>query len=363
MVPIMAMAHLQRAGHVPISIIGGGTTLIGDPSGKSEMRKMMTPEQIEANGRSILAQLQKLLVLDGTRGFFVNNADWLTRLNYIEFLRDIGRHFRVNDMIKNEGYRLRLEREEGLSFIEFNYQLLQAYDFLVLARTHNCELQLGGDDQWGNILAGVSLVRRMEQREVFGLTFPLLVTATGGKMGKTEAGTVWLDPTKTTPYDFYQYWINTDDRDVERFFKYFTFLSLPEIAGLCAEGGQALNAAKQRLAFEVTSLLHGTEAAAKAQETARSLFGGGGGSSSEIPTATISRQDLSTLKIQDILVMLGAAPSKAEATRLLRQRGISFGNDLTIISEQDTAKAVVGDAGEVIFRRGKKQFYKLRISG
>lgn len=223
LVPIMAMAHLQRAGHVPIGLIGGGTTLIGDPSGKTEMRKFLSREEIEQNGRGILSQLKRYLKLEGDKGMFVNNADWLVDLNYIQFLRDIGRYFKVNEMIRAEAYRQRLEREEGLSFIEFNYQLLQAYDYLVLHDRHACHLQIGGDDQWGNILAGKDLIRRMRNADVHALTFPLITTARGQKMGKTEAGAIWLDASKTSPYEFYQYWINVDDRDVGRFLALFTF--------------------------------------------------------------------------------------------------------------------------------------------
>src|SRR5688500_17500942 len=229
LVPIMAMAHLQRAGHQPIAVVGGGTTMVGDPSGKSEMRQLLTPEEIDVNAAGILGQLKRYLNLDGDRGHFVNNKEWLLPLRYVDFLRDIGRYFKVNEMIKAEAYRARLEREEGLSFIEFNYQLLQAYDFLTLYRTHNCRVQMGGDDQWGNIVAGVDLTRRVERADVFGITFPLLTTARGEKMGKTAGGAIWLDPERLSPYEFYQYWINCDDRDVERFLALFTFLPMDEV--------------------------------------------------------------------------------------------------------------------------------------
>ena len=232
LVPIMAMAHLQRAGHKPIAIIGGGTTMVGDPSGKTQMRQLISRETIESNGIGILAQLKRYLNFNEGSGLFLNNADWLIPLNYIEFLRDIGRHFRVNEMIKVEAYRQRLDREEGLSFIEFNYQLLQAYDFLHLFQQYGCLLQMGGDDQWGNILAGADLIRRMKGDIVHALTFPLLTTASGEKMGKTAGGAIWLDADRTSPYAFYQYWINTDDKDVERFLAYFTFLPMDEVRRL-----------------------------------------------------------------------------------------------------------------------------------
>ena len=266
LVPIMAMAHLQRAGHKPIAIIGGGTTMIGDPTDKTEMRPMLSQEQISANGKNILTQLQRYLNLDNgiadskdsptvsEVGRFLNNADWLLSVNYIEFLRDIGKHFRVNEMIKAEGYRQRLDRELGLSFLEFNYQLLQAYDYLCLFQKYGCRLQLGGDDQWGNILAGVDLVRRVEGERVHAVTFPLLTTASGAKMGKTAGGAVWLDAERTSPYEFYQYWINVDDRDVSRFLGYFTFLPMDEIRRLGNLEDAAIREAKEILAYEATCL-------------------------------------------------------------------------------------------------------------
>ena len=290
LVPIMAMANLQRAGHKPIAIIGGGTTMIGDPTDKTEMRPIISTEQIEKNGASILAQLQRYLDLDNTAGLFLNNAEWLLSLNYIEFLRDIGKHFRVNEMIRAEGYRQRLERELGLSFLEFNYQLLQSYDYLCLFQKYDCVLQLGGDDQWGNILAGVDLVRRIEGKRVHGLTFPLLTTAGGAKMGKTAGGAVWLDPNRTSPYEFYQYWINTDDRDVERFLAYFTFLPMDEVRRLGSLEHDAIREAKAVLAYEATKLAHGKVEADKAQETSRAAFGGGGLDLDAMPTTAISTE-------------------------------------------------------------------------
>src|SRR5215510_14113633 len=307
LMPIMAMAHLQRAGHTPIAIIGGGTALVGDPSGKTEMRRLLSAEDIAKNGRGILAQLQRYLTLDGSKGLFINNADWLCQLHYIDFLRDIGRHFRVNEMLRTEAYKQRLDRDEGLSFIEFNYQLLQAYDFLKLFQMHNCVLQIGGDDQWSNILAGADLVRKLEGKTAWGLTFPLLTTARGEKMGKTAQGAVWLATERTTPYDFYQYWINTDDPDVARFLAYFTFLPMDEVRRLGRLQGQALNEAKQILAFEATTLCHGQMKADKARKTTEGVFGPKAGDDlTGMPTTTLPRAALASgVSILDLLLQAG----------------------------------------------------------
>jgi tyrosyl-tRNA synthetase len=283
-VPIMAMAHLQRAGHKPLALVGGGTAMVGDPSGKTEMRKMLSFEDIVANGRGILGQIQRYLKLDGTAGLDANNADWLMKLNYIEFLRDIGRYFRVNEMIRADAYKARLEREEGLSFIEFNYQLLQAYDYLQLFERHECVLQMGGDDQWSNILAGTDLIRRKHAKQAFCITFPLLTTARGEKMGKTAAGAIWLDAERTSPYDFYQYWINTDDRDVRKFLALFTFLPMDEVERLGAVQGAELNVSKEVLAYEATKLCHGQAAADQARTGAKAAFQRGGGDLSAMPS-------------------------------------------------------------------------------
>jgi tyrosyl-tRNA synthetase len=290
LVPIMAMSHLQQAGHTPIAVIGGGTTLVGDPSGKTEMRKLLSPLDIERNGKGILGQLQRYLTLDGTRGLFVNNVDWLGPLRYIEFLRDIGRHFRVNEMLRAEAYKQRLDREEGLSFIEFNYQLLQAYDFLKLHQQHKCVLQIGGDDQWSNILAGTDLIRKLETKTAWGMTFPLLTTARGEKMGKTAQGAVWLSAERTSPYDFYQYWINTDDRDLERFLGYFTFLPMDEVRRLSRVEGSALQASKAVLAFEATKLCHGEAEAENARQTSQAAFAKSSDDLSAMPTTALPRR-------------------------------------------------------------------------
>ncbi|MDE0484384.1 MAG: tyrosine--tRNA ligase [Candidatus Poribacteria bacterium] len=361
LVPIMAMAHLQRDGHKPIAIIGGGTTMIGDPTDKTEMRAMISAEQIEKNGASILKQLQRYLDLDDTTGFFLNNAEWLLSLNYIEFLRDIGKHFRVNEMIKVEGYRQRLEREMGLSFLEFNYQLLQAYDYLCLFQKYNCVLQLGGDDQWGNILAGVDLVRRIEGKRVYGLTFPLLTAAGGAKMGKTAGGAVWLDANKTSPYQFYQYWINTDDRDVERFLAYFTFLPMDEVKRLGGLEHDEIREAKALLAYQATKLAHGKAEADKAQETSRAAFGGGGLDLDAMPTTTISGDRLDTgIPIMELFHEVGLTTSRSEARRLIQQGG-AYINEKQYKAIDIVIDANLLEENALLLRAGKKRYHRVVV--
>ncbi len=359
LMPIMAMAHLQQTGHRPIAIIGGGTTMIGDPSGKTEARRLMPLEEIQSNGLGILGQLQRYLNVDGTSGLFKNNADWLLPLNYIEFLREIGRHFKVNEMIKVDAYKKRLENEEGLSFIEFNYQLLQAYDFLHLLQTYGCTLQVGGDDQWSNILAGVDLSRRVMKSSVYGLTFPLLTTALGQKMGKTEKGTIWLDAARTSPYDFYQYWVNVHDDDVKRFLAFFTFLSMDEINTLTAVSGEKLRHAKQVLAFEVTKLCHGEAEALKAQNAAQAAFSAKGGDLSQLPTLFIAASKLAaSVLLVDFMLETQVVSSKADARRLIKQGGISL-NDIPVTSCEQYLYADYLRDGAIILRRGKKTFYRI----
>jgi tyrosyl-tRNA synthetase len=356
LVPIMAMAHLQRAGHKALAIIGGGTTMVGDPSGKTEMRAMLTREEIQRNGQGILGQLQRYLELDaeGGKGRFLDNADWLMGLGYIDFLRDIGRYFRVNEMLRAESYRARMEREEGLSFIEFNYQLLQAYDFLRLHQDHGCGLQIGGDDQWGNILAGTDLIRRLGGGPAFGLTFPLLTTAAGAKMGKTASGAVWLDATRTSPGEFYQYWRNTDDRDVERFLAYFTFLPMEEVRELGRREGAALNEAKEILAFETTKLCHGETAAAQARDDAKVVKG-------TLAESTISRARLAEgIGLLDLLVEVGLCPSKAEARRLVQQGGARINGEPTGDVNGRIDEGQVTD-GAILLQAGKKKFHKILV--
>lgn len=361
LMPIMAMAHLQKAGHKPVAIIGGGTAMVGDPSGKTELRKLLTPDEIAHNGRGILGQLQRYLALDGERGRFVNNADWLMPLKYIDFLRDIGRYFKVNEMIKAEAYRQRLEREEGLSFIEFNYQLLQAYDFLLLHQQHGCLLQIGGDDQWSNILAGADLIRKLETKQAFGLTFPLLTTARGEKMGKTASGAVWLAAERTSPYQYYQYWINTDDRDVERFLAYFTFLPMDEVRKLGRLQGQELNGAKKVLAFEATKLCHGEAAAEKAKADTAALFAGGGGDLSAVPTTKLDRAALAAgVPFVELMVTTGLAESKNAARRLIQQGG-AYLNDKAVSDPNLIVKDDALDGDALLLRQGKKKYHRIVV--
>ena len=358
LVPIMAMAQLQHGGHKPVGLVGGGTAMVGDPSGKTEMRQMLSFDTISANGDAILGQLKRYLTLDGSAGMAANNADWLLKLNYIDFLREIGRHFRVNEMIRADAYRARLEREEGLSFIEFNYQLLQGYDFLMLYERHGCRLQMGGDDQWSNILAGTDLIRRKHGKQAFCITFPLLTTARGEKMGKTAGGAVWLDAARTSPYEFYQYWINTDDRDVARFLALFTFLPMDEIARLGAAEGADLNHSKQVLAYETTCLCHGKAAADDARAGSRAAFGDGGDATA-MPTTQISGVRLGEgISLLDLFVETGLAPSKGEARRLIQQGG-AYVNDEA--AGEVSARVGAGDLknGAIVLRAGKKKIHRL----
>ncbi|HUW70810.1 MAG TPA: tyrosine--tRNA ligase [bacterium] len=359
MVPFFALRHLRDAGHVGIALLGGGTARIGDPSGKSEMRKMISYEAIDANAELFRKQLDRFVGFDGKTSFSANNKDWLADLNYIEFLRDIGRHFSVNRMLTFEAYRTRMET--GLSFIEFNYQLLQSYDFLQLYKRHGCRLQIGGDDQWGNIVAGMELIRRVEGAESFGLTFPLVMTSDGKKMGKTEKGALFLDPEMTSPYEFFQYWRNVSDADVLKFLLMFTFLPADRCRAL-ADPSADINAAKQTLAWEVTAIIHGAEEADKALAGAKAAFGGGGDKTA-MPTANLSRARFETgYPVLDLFVDAGLAPSKSEARRLVQQGGAVVG-DATWSDE----KAVVGadrlDAdGELVLRAGKKRFVRVVAS-
>jgi tyrosyl-tRNA synthetase len=358
MVPLMAMAHLARAGHRPIAVLGGGTSMIGDPSGKTELRQMLSREAIAANGRAIEPQVRRFLAEAGERALVVDNADWLLALNYIEFLRDIGRHFSVNRMLAAEAYKLRIEK--GLSFIEFNYQILQAYDFLVLRRRYGCALQIGGDDQWGNILAGTDLIRRLDQAESFALTFPLLMTAAGTKMGKTAAGAVWLAAERTSPFDFYQYFVNVDDRDVIKCLKLLTFLSMDEINRFAALEGAELRAAKQALALSATTIVHGPAAAEAAQKAAQAAFGGGG-ADELVPTYVVSADSLAAgLKIVDLLAAAGLAASKSAARRLVEQGGVRVG-DRKIGTVDEVLRADEAGSAGVLLHAGKKHVRRIVV--
>tara|TARA_R110002096_G_scaffold292391_1_gene486898 strand:+ start:2556 stop:3785 length:1230 start_codon:yes stop_codon:yes gene_type:complete len=357
LVPIMAMAHLQKAGHKAIALLGGGTTMVGDPSGKTELRKMMSLEQIRENAEGISKQLSRYIDVEGENGVMLNNADWLLSLNYVEFLREIGRHFRVNEMLRAESYRARLEREEGLSFIEFNYQLLQAYDFLRLFREQGCTLQIGGDDQWGNILAGTDLIRRKEQGEGFGLTFPLLTTARGEKMGKTAKGAVWLDAGRTSPYEFFQYWRNCDDRDVRRFLAYFTFLPMDEVDKLGSLEGAKINEAKEILAFEVTKLLHGEDQAREAQSGFQKAKEGA--DATAVPSSTYAAAKLEAgIPVLDLFAETGLAKSKGEARRLVQQGGAYINGESVGSIELVVTTEHVQD-GAILLRFGKKKFHRV----
>ena len=361
LVPIMAMVHLQRSGHTPIAIIGGGTTMIGDPSGKTTMRQMISRETIESNGMEILSQLKRYLDFSDASGIFLNNADWLLPLSYIEFLRDIGRHFRVNEMIRTEAYRQRLEREGGLSFIEFNYQLLQAYDFLHLFRQHGCVLQLGGDDQWGNILAGVDLVRRVERKTVHAVTFPLLTTASGEKMGKTAGGAVWLDTSRTSPYEFYQYWVNINDRDVQRFLACFTLLPMDEVIRLGKLKSESVREAKEVLAYEVTKLAHGETEAENARNASRAAFGDEGIDLSAIPTTTINADRLTGgIPIVNLFCEVGLGGSKSAVRRLIQQGGAYLNGKQVKESDSIVTEKHLDD-GALLLRHGKKRFRRVVI--
>ncbi len=352
---IMTLAHMQRHGHRPIVLVGGGTGMVGDPSGRSEMRQLLTPETIQSNLEAIKRQIGRYVDFDHG-ALVVNNADWLLPLNYIEFLRDIGRHFSVNRMLAAEAYKIRLEA--GLSFIEFNYQLLQAYDFLHLYRTYGCILQMGGSDQWGNILAGVELIRRVADGQAYALTFPLLTTSSGAKMGKTAQGAVWLDGNRLSPYDFYQFWVNTEDADVERFLKIYTFLPIEQIRELGQLQGAEIRRAKEVLAYEVTKLTHGQDEAERAREAARSLFGGGGDSDA-VPSSTFGSDVLRQgLLITELLERVGLVKSRSEARRLIQQGGVSI-NDRQIAAVEYMVTSADLDKGALLIRVGKKRYHRV----
>jgi len=352
MVPFFALRHLRDAGHVGIALLGGGTARIGDPSGKTEMRKLISYEEIDENTRRFIKQLDRFVGFDGVHAFTANNKDWLADLNYIEFLREIGRHFSVNRMLSFEAYKQRMEA--GLSFIEFNYQLLQSYDFLQLYRRHNCRLQIGGDDQWGNIVAGIELIRRVEGAECYGLTFPLVTTSDGKKMGKTEKGALFLDPNMTSPYDFFQYFRDVSDSDVERFLLMFTFLPSEECRRLGSFKDAELNQAKERLAWEVTALIHGKEEADKALAAARAAFRGDG-DPAQLPTAAIERARLEAgIGVLDLFVEAGLVPSKNEARRLVQQGGASVNGQKVDNEKQVFTLAALQD-GAMMLRAGKKR--------
>jgi tyrosyl-tRNA synthetase len=360
MVQLFAMAHLQRAGHRPIALIGGGTCRIGDPSGKTEMRKILPIDTINANGERFRRQISRFLDFSEGRGLMLNNADWLAELNYIEFLRDIGRHFSVNRMLSFETYKMRLDK--GLSFIEFNYQILQAYDYLVLNQRQGCRLQMGGDDQWGNIVAGMDLVRRVEGAECFALTTPLITRADGQKMGKSEKGALFLDPERISPYEFYQYWLNVPDADVEKLLALFTFLPMEEVRELGRLEGRETNTAKERLALELTSIVHGSEEAEDAREASRAVFyGEGAGEKQSVPSAALKPEELAAgVNIVDLLVRAGLCSSKGEARRLISQGG-AYVNGQKVDSIEFVLDKAFAKSEEIMLRKGKKRYFRFLI--
>ncbi|SHK14384.1 tyrosine--tRNA ligase [Paramaledivibacter caminithermalis] len=355
---VMVMAHMQKAGHRPIFLIGGGTTMVGDPSGKTDMRKMLTREQIEYNGECFKKQVSNMLDFSEGKAIMVNNADWLMNLEYIPFLREIGKHFSVNRMLTAECYKARMEK--GLSFLEFNYMIMQSYDFLQLHERYGCKLQLGGDDQWSNIISGVDLIRRIKGEPAYGMTFTLLTNSQGKKMGKTEAGAIWLDPKKTSPYDFYQYWRNVDDADVEKCLSLLTFLPMEEVRRLGALEGSEINKAKEILAFEVTKLVHGEEEAQKAQQAARALFGKGA-NMENIPFTEISKLEIGEgIDVLSLLTRINIVSSRGEGRRLIQQNGLSIENekvkDINLIIKEEDFKD-----GKLLVRKGKKVYHQVRL--
>lgn len=358
-VTVMAMSHMQKAGHRPIALLGGGTGMVGDPTGKTDMRKMLTPEIIKHNVNCFKKQLSRFITFDNDQAIIVDNGDWLLNLNYVDFLREVGVHFSVNRMLTAECFKQRLEK--GLSFLEFNYMLMQSYDFLELYRKFGCKLELGGNDQWSNILGGVELVRRLHGDTAFGMTFSLLTNSEGKKMGKTENGAVWLDAEKTSPYDFYQYWRNVADADVRKCMCLLTFLPMDEINTLCNVEGAAINEAKARLAFEITKIVHGEEEATKAQEAAKAAFAGKGASGS-LPTTDLSA-DLFTDGLDIISLLVDhtkIVATRSEARRLLDQKGIKLdGKPVETIDFKVTADLFTDNA--LMIQKGKKVFHQVNL--
>lgn len=353
---LVVMKRLQDAGHIPVALLGTGTTMIGDPTGKTDMRKMLTVEEIDANAEKFKKQMEKFIDFSDGKAILAKNGDWLKNMNYIEFLRDIGKYFSVNKMLTAECFKSRLER--GLSFLEFNYMLMQSYDFLHLYQNYGVKMELGGDDQWSNILGGVDLVRRVESEEVYGMTFTLLTTKEGKKMGKTEKGALWLNAEKCSPYDFFQYWRNVSDDDVINCLKLLTFIDIEEIEAMEQWEGSQLNKAKEILAFEVTKMVHGQQEAKKCLEAAKAIFGAGV-NSENMPTTTLTEENLNDNKISllDTLVISKLCPSKAEARRLIKQGGISINNDKVLDVQFSITREMLNS--DVIIKKGKKVFHKI----
>ena len=361
LVPIMALAHIQRHGHRPIAIVGGGTGMVGDPSGKTEMRQLLDVDKIDANLLSLKEQMSNLLDFSEGRALMLNNADWLRSLNYLAFLRDIGRHFSVNRMLSAEAYRTRYASDSGLSFLEFNYMLLQAYDFLHLYEEYGCVLQMGGNDQWGNILAGTDLIRRVRGGQAYAATFPLVTTASGAKMGKSEKGSVWLDPELVSPYEYYQYWINTEDEDVGRFLAIFTFLPMERVRELGQLSGADIREAKKELAFEATKILHGEDAARQAQATSEEVFSQGVAGAG-VPTTAIEVSDLEAgIPVVALFHQVGLCKSRSEARRLLLQGG-TYVNGVAAGSVDDLVTPRDIMDGEIMLRAVKKRYHRVVVS-
>lgn len=359
-IPIMAMAHMQRAGHKPIALMGGGTAMIGDPSGKTDMRKMLTVEAIDHNVECIRKQMSRFLDFSDGKALIVNNGDWLRHLNFIDFMRDIGSQFSVNRMLTADCYKARMATENGLSFLEFTYMLMQSYDFLELFHRYGCRLEMGGNDQWSNMLGGADLVRKKENEKAFACTFQLLLTHDGRKMGKTEAGALWLDPVKTTPYNFYQYWRNVDDKDVEKCLALLTFLPMDEVRRLGALRDAEINEAKKVLAYEVTKLVHGEAEAIKASEAAQALFGGGA-SASNVPTLEISADEWAQdSRISTLLVRSGLCKSQSDARKQIEQNAVSV-NDVKISDPSAVlTQDQLGENGAML-KKGKKGFCRIVV--
>ena len=353
---MVVMRHMQMHGHRPIALVGGGTGHVGDPSGRTDMRQMMTEEIINHNCECFKEQLAKVVDFSDDKAIMVNNADWLLKLNYVEFLRDIGACFSVNQMLTAECFKQRLEK--GLSFLEFNYMLMQSYDFLMLSRQYDCKLELGGDDQWSNILGGLDLCRRKDGKQVYGMTFTLLTNSEGKKMGKTQSGAVWLDPKKTTPYDFYQYWVNVADSDVIKCLKLLTFVPMEKIYELEKLEGAELNAAKRLLAYEVTKLVHGEEEAEKVKAAAEAVFANGG-VSENMPTTIIP--DVVGMGVLDMLVATGLVASKGEARRVVSQNGLSINDAKYTDVNGVVTEDMITDNG-IIIKKGKKSFHRIKLS-
>ncbi|MBQ4340272.1 MAG: tyrosine--tRNA ligase [Firmicutes bacterium] len=358
---IIVMMHMQQHGHTPVILLGGGTGMIGDPSGRSDMRKFLTKEEVQYNCDQFAKLFEKFIDYSDGKAIAVNNAEWLTELNYIEFLREIGKHFSVNRMLSAECYKSRME--EGLTFLEFNYMLMQSYDFYELNKRYDCKMQMGGDDQWSNIIGGVELIRKKAQKPAYGMTFKLLTTSEGKKMGKTQKGALWLDPNKTTPYEFYQYWRNVDDADVKNCLSLLTFLPMEEVNRLAALEGAEINKAKEVLAYEVTTLVHGEEEAKKAQEAARALFAKGGNNMENVPTVQIEKAKFEGegMNVVTMLVEAGLVPSRSEGMRTVQQGGLTIEDEKIGDPKLNVTVEMFKD-GKLLVRKGKKTYKMIELN-